>query len=113
MADCKTAGKADWEKLEKMAKTISSPTSFAWHVGKDIVANGVKITHEVDNSMNAYEKKDFYNFGYNLGEMTEQVFLGPMSVDYVDTKADVIAFTEGFLFGALEAEGFDDIEHCI
>ena len=38
--DCRGV-EADFEKLEKMAAVFSNPTSFAYHVGKDIVVNGV------------------------------------------------------------------------
>jgi hypothetical protein len=34
---------ADWTKLEKMAEIFASPTSFAYHVGKDLIVNGVQI----------------------------------------------------------------------
>jgi hypothetical protein len=30
-----------------------------------------------------------------------------------DTKTDAILLTEGFLLGAIDAEGFTDIEKCI
>lgn len=38
--DCEGV-KADWIKLEKMAEIFASPTSFAYHVGKDLLVNGV------------------------------------------------------------------------
>jgi hypothetical protein len=40
MKDCSHI-KADWEKLEQMAVIFDSPTSFAYHVGKDLLINGV------------------------------------------------------------------------
>ena len=42
MQDCSSL-KADWQKLEDMAIIFSSPSSFAWHVGKDLLVNGVQI----------------------------------------------------------------------
>jgi len=42
MQDCSSL-KADWQKLEDMALVFSSPSSFAWHVGKDLLVNGVQI----------------------------------------------------------------------
>ncbi len=42
MQDCSSL-KADWQKLEDMAAVFSSPSSFAWHVGKDLLVNGVQI----------------------------------------------------------------------
>jgi hypothetical protein len=46
---------ADLKKLESMAEIFSSPMSFAYHVGKDIVLNGVDIYHEVEAAITAYE----------------------------------------------------------
>jgi hypothetical protein len=40
MSDCSSL-KADWEKLTKMIAIFDSPTSFAYHVGKDLMVNGV------------------------------------------------------------------------
>ena len=40
MSDCSSL-KADWAKLEKMVEIFESPTSFAYHVGKDLLINGV------------------------------------------------------------------------
>ena len=40
MSDCSHL-KADWEKLAKMVAIFDSPTSFAYHVGKDLIVNGV------------------------------------------------------------------------
>jgi hypothetical protein len=31
-----------------MASIFASPQSFAWHVGKDLLVNGVQIYHEID-----------------------------------------------------------------
>lgn len=40
LGDCKNI-KADISKLVKMASIFKSPLSFAYHVGKDILVNGV------------------------------------------------------------------------
>jgi len=55
MKDCSDL-KADWSKLDKMAKTFKNPASFAWHVGGDIVHNGVKITSEIRSAVDDYNK---------------------------------------------------------
>jgi len=62
MEDCKD-GKADWEKLKKMAKTFKNPVSFAWHVGGDIVHNGIKITKEIHGAVNDYKSEKWLSFG--------------------------------------------------
>ena len=39
------------EDLIKMAESFKSPWSFAYHVAHDLVVNGVKIFHEVDDAI--------------------------------------------------------------
>lgn len=40
MTECKEAV-ADAKKIYDMIKAFKSPVSFAYHVGKDIIVNGV------------------------------------------------------------------------
>ena len=50
ISDCKGVV-ADWEKLETMAAIFSNPWSFAYHVGQDLVLNGIEIFREVEDSV--------------------------------------------------------------
>lgn len=75
MKDC-SGIKADWEKLAKIAATFKSPVSFAWHVGGDIIHNGVKITKEIETAVSDYKTEQWYDFGKQCGEAAAQVFLG-------------------------------------
>ena len=43
--------KGDFEKLEFMASVFSSPETFAWHVAKDLLVNGVNIYSEITDSV--------------------------------------------------------------
>jgi len=54
MADCSDL-KADWGKLEAMIKIFDSPTSFAYHVGKDLMVNGKDIFAEIESAVTDYE----------------------------------------------------------
>jgi hypothetical protein len=54
MADCSNL-KADWSKLEAMIKIFDSPTSFAYHVGKDLLVNGKDIFAEIESAVTDYE----------------------------------------------------------
>lgn len=75
MKDC-SGITADWEKLAKMAETFRSPVSFAWHVGGDIVHNGVKITHEIEGAVSDYKSEQWFDFGKNCGEAAAHVLIG-------------------------------------
>lgn len=78
LKDCSSM-KADWEKLIKMAAIFKSPVSFAWHVGGDIIHNGVKITEEVETAITDYKTENWYDFGKQCGEAAAHVFLGQES----------------------------------
>jgi hypothetical protein len=59
-----------------MAETFKNPISFAWHVGGDIVHNGVKITQEIRGAVSDYKAEKWQDFGKNCGEAVSHVFLG-------------------------------------
>merc|ERR1712228_116171 len=73
--DCK-AGISGFESLIQMAKNFENPWSFAYHVGKDLLVNGVKIYHEVDDAIADYEVSDYNGFGENIGKALAQVLIG-------------------------------------
>lgn len=50
--------------------------SFAYHVGGDIIHNGVKITSEIKNAVSDYNQQKWYDFGLEAGEASAHVFLG-------------------------------------
>ena len=78
MSDCSHIA-ADWEKLLDMVEIFSSPESFAYHVGKDHLVNGVDILHEIEAAVTDYESKNWSAFGENVGEATAKVILGAES----------------------------------
>jgi len=94
MKDC-SGIKADWEKLASIATVFATPQSFAWHLAKDIVFNGVEITHDIQGSIEAFEKspRDWKSFGYNIGNAAADVFLGEVSPNYVgDSKNNMYLY---------------------
>ena len=78
MKDCSSL-KADWQKLAQMVQIFDSPTSFAYHVGKDLMINGVEIYHEVETAITDYNNGDWSGFGYNIGEAAAKTILGEES----------------------------------
>jgi hypothetical protein len=50
IVDCKGVV-ADFERLAQLAAVFSNPVSFAYHVGKDLLLNGISIYHEVEDSV--------------------------------------------------------------
>ena len=78
MSDCSHIV-ADWTKLADMVAIFSSPESFAYHVGKDLLVNGVDILGEIEAAVTDYESKNWSDFGENVGEATAKVILGAES----------------------------------
>jgi hypothetical protein len=75
ISDCKGVT-ADWAKLEKMAAIFSSPASFAYHVGKDLIVNGVQIYHDVADSVDQFDNKAYEPFGEDIGDALAKLILG-------------------------------------
>ena len=78
MQDCSTTP-ADWKKMEAFAKTFKSPTSFAWHVAKDLIFNGVDIFHEIMKAIDEYKAGNWNQFGFASGEAAAKVLFGAES----------------------------------
>ena len=74
-SDC-SSGVHGIENLVHMAENFASPWSFAYHVGKDLLVNGVAIYHEVDDAIAKYESSDYNGFGEDIGRALAQVFVG-------------------------------------
>ena len=99
MKDCSSI-KADWEKLMKMIAVFDSPTSFAYHVGKDLIVNGKQIYGEITTAVSDYEAGNWGDFGYQIGEAAAKTILGeeelPMFATQ-DQKMKEAQIMQGFL----------------
>lgn len=98
MKDCSSL-KADWTKLAQMIAVIDSPTSFAYHVGKDLMINGVDIYHEINTAITDYKTQQWYDFGVQIGEATAKTLIGEESQAIIETanKDKVGKFLQGVL----------------
>jgi hypothetical protein len=112
MVDCSHI-KADWAKLEQMAAIFKSPSSFAYHVGKDLIINHADIYHEVSAAIKDYDQKLWFDFGYQVGEAAAKTILGDEHKLRLRNERQGEQIVAGFLKGTLNAEGFKDIKTCI
>jgi hypothetical protein len=48
------------KRLIQMVKNFKSPISFAYHVGKDILVNGVQIFHEIEDAVTSYKAQNWH-----------------------------------------------------
>jgi hypothetical protein len=58
MTECKATASAI-SNVVTMIKSFSSPVSFAYHVGKDIIVNGKNIYHEISTAVSDYDSSNY------------------------------------------------------
>ena len=75
MKDC-SGIKADWGKMIVMIKAFSNPTSFAYHVGKDLIVNGRPIFREINDAIKDYDNGKWEDFGKEIGEAAAKMLVG-------------------------------------
>ena len=109
--DC-GSGVSGIENLVHMAEGFASPWSFAYHVGKDLLVNGVEIFHEVEDAVDQYEAGNFEGFGEDIGKALAQVFVGEARTGYMLATADVEAILLGIVDGAL-TQSLPDFGTCL
>jgi hypothetical protein len=75
LVDCKDIV-ADFETLGKMAAVYSNPWSFAYHVGKDLIVNGVTIYKDTEAAVTAFEAGSFEPMGEDIGNALAKLLIG-------------------------------------
>lgn len=118
MTDCEQISDNDWSEITNAVDTMSNPLKFAYHVGEEILINGVNIYHDIESAQSNWESQKYEAFGENVGDVLEKVLLGEvepinMVTYYGLSKVEVIKIIEGMLMGALKAESFGDLASCI
>lgn len=102
MSDCSNL-KADWSRLETMVSVFNSPTSFAYHVGKDLMVNGQDIFSELETAVTDYESANWKDFGFQVGEAAAKTLIGTEPAVAIPGQASVK--TTEILRGVIEAYG--------
>lgn len=59
-----------------MAAVFTNPWSFVYHVGHDLVVNGVQIFSEVEDSVSQYKAANYGAFGEDIGEALAKLLIG-------------------------------------
>jgi len=100
VSTCK-AVEQDLSAIAKMAEVFANPLSLIYHVGKNLIVNGVDIFKKIANALIAYGEADYYTFGADVGEAMADVFLkAPYPKKSTDRQA--YEFLDGF-YAALNA----------
>jgi hypothetical protein len=105
VGDCKGIA-LDVKKLEAMVEIFASPMSFVYHVGKDLMINGVQIHHELEDAAAQYHVGNWEKFGIDIGEATAKTLLGEESLIQMGHSADKVKLAQ-IEQGLLKAYGGD------
>ena len=66
----------DVENILSVLKEFSSPYSFAFHVGKDLLVNGVNIIHEISAAIDDWDAQSYRDCGVQIGTALNQLLIG-------------------------------------
>ena len=66
----------DFDNINLIASAWYSPLSFVFHDGKDLVFNGKDIYNYINEAVEFFKKKQYYNFGLKIGHASEKIFAG-------------------------------------
>ena len=75
ITDCKGAVE-DVENILSVLEEFSSPYSFAFHVGKDLLVNGVNIIHEISAAIDDWDAQSYRDCGVQIGTALNQLLIG-------------------------------------
>jgi len=75
---CK-AVESDIAEFVKAFKSMATPTTFAFHVGKDLIVNGADIYHEIYASVNDFRARKWASFGVDIGTALHKLLVGAIS----------------------------------
>ncbi|CAD8071102.1 unnamed protein product [Paramecium sonneborni] len=64
------------EKIKELIEALSNPTSFIYHIGKDLIINGKDIYQEIFAAVEDWKYGNWNDFGFQLGKAMEQIFIG-------------------------------------
>lgn len=71
--------KNDISVLVKMASIFEHPLSLIYHIGKALIVNGSDIFAKISAAIEAYKAQRYFEFGTNLGEALDEVFIKILS----------------------------------
>ncbi|CAK58903.1 unnamed protein product (macronuclear) [Paramecium tetraurelia] len=64
------------EKIKDLIEALSNPSSFVYHIGKDLIINGKDIYQEIFAAVDDWKYGKWSDFGFQLGKAMEQIFVG-------------------------------------
>jgi len=77
------ATKEQVEKILASLEAFSNPKAFAYHVGQDLVVNGVDIFKQMNSSVGHIKAKEWHDGGFALGTALSELIVGTDNLVYV------------------------------
>lgn len=74
--DCQGAEKEITSLVSTIRSGFTSPMSFLYHMGKDLVVNGVDIYHEIKSAEGAWEQQSYKECGNQIGMALQKLLVG-------------------------------------
>lgn len=75
LMDCKDIT-IDIAYLKTMAEVFASPESFEYHVGYNLLVNGIDIKQDIDDAMDNLDHGKWFMFGSKLGQALSLAIMG-------------------------------------
>jgi hypothetical protein len=64
------------EQLQTIGANFANPATFAYHVGKDLLVNGVSIYNDVELAIQDYQDELWFDMGVQVGTAIALAVLG-------------------------------------
>mmetsp|Transcript_5266 Transcript_5266/g.8645 ORF Transcript_5266/g.8645 Transcript_5266/m.8645 type:complete len:341 (+) Transcript_5266:143-1165(+) len=113
VSDCGLAVQ-EVEKLQNIGANFADPVTFAYHVGKDLIVNGVSIYDDVQLAITDYHDENWFDMGVQIGSAVALAMLGSTELPLLTTDHKMTAalqVLEGVISGAVDAE-LPNVETC-
>lgn len=68
---------ADWTTFDKIVATLEDPEKNMEQIEENIVMNGVTLTEDMKDAVEAFKSGEFRDFGFLLGQMLTQASMTP------------------------------------
>ena len=73
--DCEEVPQEIRDQVKEMSAAFSSPWSLVYHIGKNLVVNGVDILKNIEQAITFYKDGKYYEFGETVGKALAEVVL--------------------------------------
>eukprot|EP00392_Amoebophrya_sp_AT5.2_P001041 g1043.t1 len=94
--------KGTYDQVQSVLKSIgsfASPTTFAYHIGKDLLVNGVDILENMRAAVAGWKTQDYHLFGLSVGHALKDVLIGMGSIYSLFDPATGVALLQGIVEG--------------